>query len=155
MVMPDPVQTFEHDRVRCTNLVRELGEHAGVTRKKSFSRRQLLKVIEQLRDELLTHFAREEEGLFPFIVGQLPDAKETVERLITAHDAICSSLGRLLLLTSQTDAETGLAAFDEFLSRFSALYAEHTRTEMGLLREIDERLDGAQRDKLCQLVSGL
>jgi iron-sulfur cluster repair protein YtfE (RIC family) len=154
-MMLDPVETFEHDRVRCSNLVRALGEHRVVSRKKRFSRKQVVSVIERLRDKLFSHFAREEEGLFPFIVALLPEARRTVDRLITAHDAICGSLSHLLLLTSQADWDADLTAFDALLTRFNALYVEHTYTEMTLLQELGERLDRTQRARLRRLVRGL
>jgi iron-sulfur cluster repair protein YtfE (RIC family) len=154
-MLPDPVQTFEHDRVRCSSLVRSLGEHRDVSRRKPFSRKQLVGVIERLCDELFTHFAREEEGLFPFIVALLPDARRTVDRLVAAHDAICGRLSHLLLLTSQTCSDSDLAAFDELLTGFNDLYTEHTNTEMTLLQEIGERLDRTQRAKLRRLIRGL
>ncbi len=154
-MLPDPVQAFERDRVRCSNLVRALGEHTDISRRRPFSRKQLVNVIERLRDKLFTHFAREEEGLFPFIVALLPGARETVDRLITAHDAICGSLSHLLLLTSEARWDTDLAAFDALLTRFNALYAEHTCTEMALLEDLGERLDGTQRAKLRKLIRGL
>jgi iron-sulfur cluster repair protein YtfE (RIC family) len=153
--MLDPVQTFEHDRVRCSNLVRALGAQRAVSRRKPVSRKRLVKVIERLRDKLFTHFAREEEGLFPFIVALLPDAGETVDRLIGAHDAICGSLSHLLLLTSQPGGDTDLAAFDALLTSFNELYTEHADTEMTLLQELGERLDETQRTKLRQLIRGL
>jgi iron-sulfur cluster repair protein YtfE (RIC family) len=154
-MLPDPVQTFEHDRVRCSNLVRSLGEHRDVKRRKPSSRKQLVNVIVLLRDELFTHFAREEEGLFPFIVAVLPDARTTVDRLIAAHDSLGGSLSHLLLLISQRVWDTDPAAFDAHLARFNALFAEHTYTEMALLQEIGERLDQAQRAKLRRLIRGL
>jgi iron-sulfur cluster repair protein YtfE (RIC family) len=154
MMSPDPVQTFEHDHVRCSNLVRALDEHAEVLRRKRFSGKQLFALIEQLRDELFTHFAREEEGLFPFIVQHVPEASRTVDRLVAAHDAICGSLSRLLLVTSRSDSD-GRGVFEELFGRFNVLYREHACTEVTLLREIGDRLDGGQRAKLQLLVSGL
>jgi hypothetical protein len=154
-MMLDPVQTFEHDRMRCSRLVRALGEHRVVSRKKRFSRKQVVAVIERLRDKLFSHFAREEEGLFPFVVALLPDAQKTVDRLITAHDAICGSLSHLLFLTSQPDGDADPATFDVLLTRFNALYVEHAYTEMTLLQELGDRLDGTQRAKLRRLIRGL
>jgi iron-sulfur cluster repair protein YtfE (RIC family) len=152
---PDPVQAFEHDRVQCSNLVRVLGQHRDVARRKTFSRRQVVSVIERLRDQLFSHFAREEEGLFPFIVSLFPGTRKTVDRLIIAHDAICGTLSHLLVLTAQTSWDSDLTAFDELMTRFDSLYAEHTSTEMVLLQHIGERLDRAQRAKLFRLVRGL
>jgi hypothetical protein len=154
-MLPDPIQTFEHDRIRCSKLVHSLSERVDTSRRRTLSRKRLANGIERLRDELFAHFAREEEGLFPFIVGQLPGARSTVDRLIAAHDAICGSLSHLLLIASRAGSDASLDAFDEVLLGFNALYTEHANTEMALLREIDERLDKSQRARLRQLIRGL
>ena len=154
MMSHDPVRTFEHAQVHCSDLVRALGEHAEVLRSKGFSGKKLFALIEQLRDELFIHFAREEEGLFPFIVQHVPQASATVDRLVASHDAICGSLSRLLLLASKSDVDGG-DAMEELFARFNALYDEHSCTEVVLLREIDHRLDENQRAKLRELICGL
>jgi iron-sulfur cluster repair protein YtfE (RIC family) len=154
-MLSDPVQAFEHDHVRCSTLVRALGERMEMLRRKPFSRRQLISLIEQLRDELFLHFAREEEALFPLIVHQLPHARKTVDRLIATHDAICGTLSRLLLLASQPGSDASFASFEKLLKRFNTFYAEHATTEVTLLREVDEHLDARQREELRELTQGL
>jgi iron-sulfur cluster repair protein YtfE (RIC family) len=154
-MLTDPIQTFEHDRIRCSELVRTVSDRVRTSRRRAPSGKQLVNRIERLRDELFAHFAREEEGLFPFIVAQLPKARQTVDRLIAAHDAICEGLSQLLLLASQAGSATDPASIDAVLVRFNALYEEHANTEMGLLREIDEQLDKTQRVRLRQFIRGL
>src|SRR5262249_25407142 len=119
MLSADPIETLEHDHAQCSNLVLALDRQVEMSRRKPLAREQLTVLMEQLRDALFTHCAREEEGLFPFIVRHLPDARRTVERLIAAHDALCGSLSRLPLLTCRAGDEA--VALDEPLQRFHSV----------------------------------
>jgi hypothetical protein len=80
-----------------------------------------------------------------------------VDRLIGAHDALCGTLSRLLLLTLQqsTCADGSFSAFEDLLHRFNAMYVEHAVTEVTLLREIGARLNADQRATLRELIEGL
>ena len=105
--------------------------------------------LRDIREHLFLHFAREEEGLFPFVAQNLPDLADRVEAMTIAHDAICGALARMCRLAAGDGAMTAL------LDRFETSYAEHARAEAALLRELDERLDASQRAQLAELVAGL
>lgn len=53
-------------------------------------RRQLVEHVAALRDELLRHFADEEEGLFPFVRWRVPALTDAAEglRIETVHPAL-------------------------------------------------------------------
>jgi iron-sulfur cluster repair protein YtfE (RIC family) len=129
--MDDPVRTLEHTHGHLTRLVAEARSDAE-------SR-------EVLREELLHHFANEEEALFPFVRRTMPSLAGAVDRLQASHDILC---GALLRLTESPETT-------RHFERFEKAYAEHSRDEASLLDQLDRELEDAQRAELAELLRGL
>jgi iron-sulfur cluster repair protein YtfE (RIC family) len=148
MVTGDPVHELAHDHVDLNRRVLELGA--------SFERiRALLPLVpalEELREHMFLHFAREEEGLFPLVSAWFPELADQVLAMANAHDAICGALARMIH-AARTEADP--ASSHGLLVRFQAAYAEHAQNEAELLQRLDARLDAAQRAQLAELVRGL
>lgn len=153
-VSEDPVHELAHDHADVNRRVlalgtvmraleRDPGEHAV---------RVLVGPLDELRDVLFRHFAREEEGLFPFIAETFPDLREAVETMAIAHDSICGAVARMYNLAS---LEVELGAIIALFDRFDRAYSNHASTEARLLQELVGRLDAAQRARLATLVEGL
>jgi iron-sulfur cluster repair protein YtfE (RIC family) len=154
----DPIGEFEHTHERLGALVLQFsGLAAGLSRGASFtndSRDTFERVLTELREELLLHFAREEEGLFPYVYEHLPLERERVQRVVMAHDGICGAVLRLTHLVQQ-DPSAHIPAFTLIFERFQKLYAEHSLLETELLRSLGERLDARQRREVAELARGL
>jgi iron-sulfur cluster repair protein YtfE (RIC family) len=161
LLASDPVRRLEHSHVHLTKLaveIRDLVRAEGADEEASVAARaQLVEHLEVLRDELLQHFANEEEGLFPFLRSQVPAKSEAVDRLESANATVCGSLVRLAHLAAQDrqalDAHRPalLAQYE----RFEAAYTEHSREEGGLFEELSRTLDPAQRAQLTEILRGL
>jgi iron-sulfur cluster repair protein YtfE (RIC family) len=149
--MTDPVQELVHDHADINRRVLALG--AGI---RALDRPDgngmavaLVHRLDELRELLFLHFAREEEGLFPFVAEAVADR---VQAMAMAHDAICGGLARMCHLAS---ANAELAQVLAVFARFEAAYASHADAESELLRELTARLDAEQRARLADLVRGL
>ena len=147
-VPADPVRELAHDHADLNRRVLELGPSLA----KLVSPQPLLPHLQELREHMFLHFAREEEGLFPLVAEWIPELADRVLAMVSAHDAVCGALARMIHAAS---AEGDLAAFQHMLARFEATYSEHARSEVELLRRLDERLDAAQRAQLAELVRSL
>jgi len=160
--MTDPVLKLEHSHATLTRLALEVRElvraEKGERRPDVVMRKRLLSRLEVLRDELLGHFAHEEEGLFPFVRRNLPRESNVVDRLQDAHDTICGSLVRLTHLVGHADEE-GLDAIRPALvalhERFEKAYAEHSQEEALLFEGLGRTLDQRQRAELAEMLHGL
>jgi hypothetical protein len=107
--------------------------------------------IQELRavaDDLFEHFAREEEGLFPFIAEALPDQIGTLEELQVAHDRICGAAARILAVQKP---ELGVVL--PLFRRFDAEYTGHARREVEFLRSLESRLSESQRAALAKILA--
>lgn len=152
--MTDPVQDLVHDHADINRRVLALG-----TAIRSLDRNDgngmalaLTSRLGELRELLFLHFAREEEGLFPFVAEAVPELADRARGMALAHDAICGGLARMYhLAATNADLPVLLAVF----ARFETTYARHAETEAELLRELTGKLDAAQRAQLSELVSGL
>jgi hypothetical protein len=152
----DALSEFEHSHTRINGLVLRLVEAVttiGSPARTSECQRSLARLLEEIRDELLVHFAREEEGLFPFIRLHVPEHLGTVARLEATHDLICGALTRLGDLASKNMEES--LVFILLHERFESAYAEHGREEKALLSDLARGLDEQQRVALRELVHGL
>jgi iron-sulfur cluster repair protein YtfE (RIC family) len=152
--VPDPTRELEHDHVRFSKHVSGLRALAEAAQGSGGLSRSLL----QLREELFLHFAREEEGLFPFVATHLPGTRETVDRLVASHDGLCGSLSRMVHLVQRSkpgELAQHETTFMELLDRFESLYTKHSLEEVTFLRELGPRLTVAQRQELEELVRGL
>jgi iron-sulfur cluster repair protein YtfE (RIC family) len=152
--MIDPVQELVHDHsdinrrvLALGSAIRALGRNDGHGMALALTHR-----LGELRELLFLHFAREEEGLFPFVAEAVPELADQVQAMALAHDAICGGLARMYHLASaNADLTVILAVF----ARFETVYASHADTEAELLRQLGRRLDPAQRAQLADLVRGL
>lgn len=107
-------------------------------------------------DDLFEHFAREEEGLFPFVLAQLPALLPAVTVLIEAHDRICGAASRLLALQRRSaPGPDSLALASAIFARFEAEYADHSRRESEFLRSLGEKLDARHKDQLAEILRTL
>lgn len=147
----DPVSEFEHHHGRINDLVFRLQVMLHPKPGKRIPP-ALAKLLGELREELIFHFVREEEGLFPFIRTHLPDQRDAVDRLEAAHDGICGAIVRLSHLAEH---EADRAALLAMFERFERPYAEHGKEEGRLFQELGKRLKPTQRQELAELVRGL
>lgn len=152
--MIDPVQELVHDHSDINRRVLALGSAIRALDRNDGNGMALALThrLGELRELLFLHFAREEEGLFPFVAEAVPELADQVQAMALAHDAICGGLARMYHLASaNADLTVILAVF----ARFETVYASHADTEAELLRQLGRRLDPAQRARLADLVHGL
>lgn len=148
MASDDPVADLTHDHTDLNRRVLELGP----TLARLQALPPLLPLLQELREHMFLHFAREEEGLFPLVSEWIPELADQVLAMVSAHDAICGALARMI---HAAQAETDPAAFHGLLTRFEAAYGAHARNEVELLQRLDASLDAAQRAQLAELVRSL
>lgn len=148
MASDDPVADLTHDHTDLNRRVLELGP----TLARLQALPPLLPLLQELREHMFLHFAREEEGLFPLVSEWIPELADEVLAMVSSHDAVCGALARMIHMAS---TEADAAAFSGLLARFQTAYAEHARAEAQLLRRIDAGLDAAQRTQLAELVRSL
>jgi iron-sulfur cluster repair protein YtfE (RIC family) len=146
----DPVRELAHDHADLNRRVLDLGAMIGG--RGTGSTTELVEAIAELREQLFLHFAREEEGLFPFVAEHVPELADQVDVMAVAHDAICGALARMVHIASSDDKPAALRAIFE---RFESGYADHASAEAELLRRLEARLDADQRDRLAEIVRGL
>lgn len=154
MATDDPIRDLTHDHGDLNRRVLELGALVGGRGGNGIGGggERALAALRELREDLFLHFAKEEEGLFPFVAERLPELAEQVHAMASAHDAICGALARMVHLATAGGEPTLLGAMFE---RFEASYAAHARAEAELLGELERRLDAAARAQLAALVAGL
>jgi hypothetical protein len=112
----------------------------------------LVDTLEELREEIFLHFAREEEGLFPFAVDHVPELGPTIDAMSEAHDAICGVVARMYHFASSGDAVPMLA---KWFARFEEAYAQHAAAEAQLLDTLRARLDADEVRALAELLRGI
>ena len=158
-LMSDPVHDLAHDHFELNRRVMDLGAAIAAARTDSGERAHsderatgLAAQLEQLRDSLFAHFAREEEGLFPFVSQTIRELDYYMREMTHAHDTICGTLARMHHLAVTGSAFAFVAAAFE---RFEAAYAEHATQETALFEVLDRRLDPLQRTRLALLVRDL
>lgn len=105
----------------------------------------------ELRELLFLHFAREEEGLFPFVADAVPKLSDAIAAMETAHDTICGALARATALAMSGG---GVAVVTQLFERFEAAYGEHAAAEARLLETV-RGLSVEQRARLAELVERL
>ncbi len=147
--MRDAVRDLSHDHGELNRRVLALSARMGEPK---LDPQGVAHLLVELRELLFTHFAREEEGLFPFVAERIPSFAMRVHDMAVAHDTICGALSRACHLASLAAERSQLVAVYE---RFERAYAEHARTESELLAALDLQLDAADRDRLAALVEGL
>lgn len=148
--MRDPVHDLVHHHEDLNRDVKALA--ARIAASSPEDTRALVRPLEELRDSLFAHFAREEEGLFPFVEEVVPERAPQVHEMLVAHDAICGTLARMLYLARSGADQVHIATLHE---RFEQAYASHARVEATLLSGLDARLEPAHRSRLAALVDSL
>jgi hypothetical protein len=146
--MSDAIAQLAHDHGELNRRV--LG--IGVQIRKQVGTDAIVEPLMQLRDHLFLHFAREEEGLFPFVTEHVPELVEQIHAIELAHDTICGALARMVHLASTGAALTAIAPL---FDRFENSYATHAQGEAELFATLATRLDADQRAVLAALVEGL
>ena len=154
--MHDPIERLELSHGHLSELVLRVGrllrDSAGRPLAPTADQRtQIFVLLETLRDELLQHFADEEEALFPFVRGAVPSRSAAVDALETSHDAICGSVVRLAHLAGHGAAWQPLPLYE----RFERAYAEHSRDEANLLEDLAATLDDKSRKELTEHLRGI
>lgn len=152
--LTDPIDDLTHDHADINRRVLAIGMALRALDRDGGDglARALLKHVGELRELVFLHFAREEEGLFPFVADAVPDLVASVQDMSVAHDAICGALARVYHLA---EASAGISAITAVFTRFEAAYASHAETEAEFLRKLAASLAPAQRDQLAALVHGL
>ena len=165
---PDPIFRLEHDHTHLSRLVAELRDALSAIRQgkdESGERREeFASVLGGLASELFEHFAREEEGLFPFLQERLPDMRPAIADIERAHDRICGAASRILALLDAAARKGGsgvglpeqdFALVASLFDRFDADYTAHARNEADFLRALAPRLDVRQREALAEILRTL
>lgn len=146
--MADPIDDLVHDHGELNRRVLEL----GVSVRRVPSTEPLVEPLADLRDYLFHHFAREEEGLFPFVTENIAALGAQIQAMEVAHDTICGALARMVHLAQ---GGASLDAIVQLFDRFETAYAGHARAESELLAELPAHLDDDHRAALAALVRGL
>lgn len=149
--MSDPIRDFEHTHTELTKAVIDVGRQLAAVMGAD-ERDKLAVRLEALRDELLEHFANEEEALFPFVRKVSAGKTADVDRLEMAHDAICGGVVRLAHMVEHDVQEGTLAVA---YKRFEITYGEHSRLEAELFKELAGLLDEQHRRELRDHLRGL
>lgn len=166
--MTDPIEELVHDHRGLNDLLVAVHEAlARVERGESSLADELHEVrdgVEAFREALLEHFAREQEGLLPFVVTRLPDVRSRSDAIVVEHDRIAADLTALVqgltrlerAVAEPAHAGAALAAWRDALTRFEALYAAHTRSEATFLHDVAEALakDPSATEQLRVLLDG-
>ncbi|MFO0661375.1 MAG: hemerythrin domain-containing protein [Polyangiaceae bacterium] len=157
---PDPVSQLEHDHVHMSQLVDDLRGLVNAADLNALSADQhtlLLDTLTALHDDLLVHFAQEEEGLFPFSLAICQTRGQRIAQILATHDGLCGSVGRMLSIAQRglEHFNTSRAAFAALFRRFDESYVSHARDECAFLRSLHPRLDNDRRNQLLQLLDEL
>ncbi|HEY0254479.1 MAG TPA: hemerythrin domain-containing protein [Kofleriaceae bacterium] len=146
--MRDGLHALTHDHGELNRRVLDLSALVAAAEPGS----DLLDALVELREELFAHFAREEEGLFPYITAELPELASRVLEMAFVHDTVCGALSRACHTAERDASRAQLVALYE---RFEQAYAGHARAESDFLEELQTRLTEGQRVQLSELVAGL
>lgn len=144
----DAIAELVHDHADLNRQVLEIGSLIASDEPAVASKARL----DELREHLFAHFAREEEGLFPFVADHFPDLADRVHAMASAHDAICGAVARMCHLIA---AGTNPVSLGPLFERFQLAYAQHARVEGELLASLKDRLDDEQLAALAALVRDL
>ncbi len=160
MNQSDPIEQLTHDHGHLSALVQAAAamlvrmERAEEMSEEAID--ELVHAVESLRDALLSHFAREEEGLFPFVDTKVPALAPQVAELLADHDAVIARTAELIG-AAELAAGTGVgyALCVSTYDRFVEVYAAHAQSEQTLLRAVDAALDADARAALRALLQAV
>ncbi|MBX3225656.1 MAG: hemerythrin domain-containing protein [Labilithrix sp.] len=150
-----PLQELAHDHRELSGLL--VAVHEALTRVERGASRlddelhELTDGIEAFREALLDHFAREQEGVLPWIASRSAASSARVDELIAQHDRIAETLTAVVKDLGSFELATWSAA----LARFETLYAEHTQSETAFFAEVAASLadDPAATSQLRELLA--
>lgn len=149
----DAIDQLTHDHGEINRRVLALGTQVrSLQRVTTSTTESLVTPLRELREQLFLHFAREEEGVFPFVTEHVVELSDQIHVMEVAHDTICGALARMVHL-AQTSAS--LAMLAQLFDRFENAYAAHAEQESELLAALATKLDADQRMRLAALVDGL
>jgi hemerythrin-like domain-containing protein len=143
-VVSDPIQELAHDHRELSGLL--LAVRDALVRVESGHSKlddevhEIRDGTEVFREALLEHFAREQEGLLPFVVARLPAVSRRVDELIAEHDRIADVLTVLVKELDAIEKGGKVGSFRAALTRFEDLYAAHSKAELGFLTEVADSL---------------
>ena len=160
MLPSDPIEQFTHDHGHLGSLVQTVASTLARTERAAEMSEavidELVHSVELLRDSLLAHFAREEEGLFPFIEANVPALASRVSQLLADHDAVIQRATELIRTVSAAEqAQVGHASCVTAYDRFVEVYAGHHQAEQSLLVAVDAALDESHRKELRGLLEAI
>lgn len=137
-----PLQELAHDHRELSGLL--VAVHEALTRiEKGTSKledelHEMGDGLEAFREELLEHFAREQEGAFPYVASRLPNERARVDELVAQHDRIAEALNAVV---ADLGTAPDLAKWSQALAQFDSLYAEHSKTEVAFFKDVTAALD--------------
>jgi hemerythrin-like domain-containing protein len=154
---PDPIAELSHDHGHLSALVLAVGQGLSrAARGEADGLDEVDDAVEALRDALLAHFAREEEGFFPFVESNVPALHARVHTLRVDHDAVCKLLDELYGAVRQAMRDSaGQAGCTVAFGRFEELYVTHAQAELAFLNAVGESLDGGQREQLRAILADI
>lgn len=147
---PDPVLELLHDHDDLNQLIRDVGDlvrGAGA----DDATPALAAQLKELREHLFLHFAREEEGVFPYVSAGFPDLADDIAAMVSAHDTVCGAVARMVHAAQTRD----LAPLPGLFDRFELSYSQHAGAERALLQQIAARLSPGHRAELIELLRRL
>ena len=158
MTVVHPLQELAHDHRELSGLLLAVRDAlARIERGQSKLDDELHEIrdgVEVFREALLEHFAREQEGLLPFVLTRLPNVGTRVDQLITEHDHIAEVLTTLVKALGGVAAAGEVTTLRAALARFEELYASHSKAELAFLAEVADALasDPAATEQLRALL---
>jgi hemerythrin-like domain-containing protein len=156
----DPLVRLEHEHTHFTGLVTALHEAVAAAEATGLNAElhaELVEALRSIKDEFFFHFAREEEGLFPLVVADLPDLEPLVVAVTESHDRLSGLIGRMSFLAERGPAELAaeVPSLVALLARFDEAYTAHSQEELALLHALDRRLVHEQRARVARVLREL
>jgi hypothetical protein len=158
VTVDNPILKLTHDHRDLTTLLVAVNEAVGrVDKGESKIEDELHELcdgIEAFREALLDHFAREQEGLLPFVATRVPSMQDRSEQVIADHDPLMAGLTALGKDLAHAEESGSLADWRRGLMRFEELYGLHTRVELAFLQDLAGALasDHAALEELRSLL---
>ena len=154
MADDDPLHAFEADHVELNDDVIEVVVMVEAMARMPHDRGigvRLADRLATLRDDLVMHFVREEEALFPGLSAELPSASDAIAELIALHDEICATVARMVHMAEVPDRSVGLIPV---FNRFETAYIKHAQAERALFELAAARLTPVERSALATKLRG-